>query len=333
MPVTFTTVLTDDAHTQASRSRLSELALASAAAISCCTVEFHFTAAAMHVNFFNVLPIVSQFKSAFQAICGDADGARRTQEEFSKGCPVISQLRSLVEVSCGNPDAARQTQEYQAQVLLKTVERTPVVGHITGGVYHALGDHANGTRVLNEASKTTVVMAVGVPLAIFAPLAAPAASLVTAAAYDGCHSAATGRCQGFIAAGDRLVHGKMLAEEGIDLVMGLALAAGATGLEALPAPSSEVITTAEATAAYSAGAAAQEGAAAMLPDGTTEPLLPEAPAREGGDSPPAAEPATEPATDGKKGVDAAKVAAAVGKKAGTTILGESHHHAGRSFGG
>ena len=51
------------------------------------------------------VPVVSQTKSLVQAISGDTEGARKTQENFSRQCPVVSQTRSLVEVSMGDTDA------------------------------------------------------------------------------------------------------------------------------------------------------------------------------------------------------------------------------------
>ena len=57
------------------------------------------------------VPVVSQTKSLVQTIAGDTDGARQTQENFSRQCPVVSQARSLVEVSMGDPKAALETQK------------------------------------------------------------------------------------------------------------------------------------------------------------------------------------------------------------------------------
>ena len=56
------------------------------------------------------IPIVSQLKSLIQAICGDVDGARQTQENFSRQALVISQIRSAVEAILGDQEAARRTQ-------------------------------------------------------------------------------------------------------------------------------------------------------------------------------------------------------------------------------
>ena len=56
------------------------------------------------------MPIVSQTKSLVQVMTGDAEGARRTQENFSRQCVGISQARSLVE-STYDREAALETQE------------------------------------------------------------------------------------------------------------------------------------------------------------------------------------------------------------------------------
>jgi hypothetical protein len=89
---------------------------------------------------YNIIPGVSQLKSAFQVVCGDVEGARRTQEEFSMGCPIVSQCRSFDEAAMGDTDAARKTQKVQADVLQKAVETTPVVGHMAAAVHYAKGD-------------------------------------------------------------------------------------------------------------------------------------------------------------------------------------------------
>lgn len=60
------------------------------------------------------LPFASQGKSVVQAMAGDADGAVRTQENFTRRCPVISQVRQHMEQSSGDTEAAGRTQsEFQ----------------------------------------------------------------------------------------------------------------------------------------------------------------------------------------------------------------------------
>ena len=58
---------------------------------------------AANMGSINSMPVVSQIKSLVQVIAGDAEGAKKTQEEFSRKGIVISQVRSwtkgaLVEV-------------------------------------------------------------------------------------------------------------------------------------------------------------------------------------------------------------------------------------------
>lgn len=49
------------------------------------------------------IPVISQVKSAVQAIAGDTAGAKKTQENFLNGCPVVSQVKSLVQVIGHDP--------------------------------------------------------------------------------------------------------------------------------------------------------------------------------------------------------------------------------------
>jgi len=56
-------------------------------------------------------PVVSQVRSAVLAASGDLEGARQTQEEFSRTCPIIAQARSVVEVANGDVDGALETQQ------------------------------------------------------------------------------------------------------------------------------------------------------------------------------------------------------------------------------
>ena len=56
------------------------------------------------------VPVVSQAKSAVQAIAGDTDGAEATQMNFLDTCPVVSQGKSFVHWCDGDNEAARKTQ-------------------------------------------------------------------------------------------------------------------------------------------------------------------------------------------------------------------------------
>lgn len=54
---------------------------------------------------------ISQFKSLFQWIGGDAEGVRKTQENFSRQAPFVAQTRAIVELALGKKEEARKTQQ------------------------------------------------------------------------------------------------------------------------------------------------------------------------------------------------------------------------------
>ena len=108
------------------------------------------------------MPVMSQTKSAVQAIAGDTEGARRTQENFLRGCPIISQGTSAVQAIAGDTDGARKTQEYFASNLSQLVDSVPLVGHIKGGIHYAVGDTEGGHNAMFAASRTTAVLGGGI---------------------------------------------------------------------------------------------------------------------------------------------------------------------------
>lgn len=96
------------------------------------------------MSWFNRIPILSQIKSAVQAISGDTEGARQTQEEFSKQTPIVSQIRSAIEAISGNPEAARRTQE---EFLHKTLYNTPIISQGISAGYAIAGDSAEAKLI------------------------------------------------------------------------------------------------------------------------------------------------------------------------------------------
>lgn len=101
----------------------------------------------------DTLPVISQTKSLVQVIGGDAEGALRTQENFSRQCPVVSQTRSLVEVSMGDADAALKTQQQFGTGMSDLADAVPVVGHIKGGIHYACGDTEGGDKAMMHATR------------------------------------------------------------------------------------------------------------------------------------------------------------------------------------
>ena len=145
----------------------------------------------------NSIPVVSQAKSAVQAMTGDLEGARRTQEDFSRGCPGVSQIRSAVEAGCGDSEAARQTQLYFARELEGMADALPGVGHVKGAVHYGLGQKDRGDRAMKSASRTVAVVGAGIA-------GGPGAAAAAGVAYDGL---VTGIESG--------IHGKFRPEGGI----------------------------------------------------------------------------------------------------------------------
>lgn len=56
------------------------------------------------------IPLAAQGKSLVQIASGDIEGAKRTQDSFTKRCLGVSQIRSALEHATGNEEASRATQ-------------------------------------------------------------------------------------------------------------------------------------------------------------------------------------------------------------------------------
>jgi hypothetical protein len=121
--------------------------------------------------------MISQGKSFIQWASGDSEGARETQDRFSKQCPGISQARSAVHAACGDDKQAAEVQIEQAKLLENIVSSVPGAGHIAGGIAFACGDNERGCQYMKNASRSTAV--VGGAL-----VAGPVGALAVGAAYD-----------------------------------------------------------------------------------------------------------------------------------------------------
>ena len=183
-------------------------------------------------DIFDILPVISQLKSAVQAIAGDTEGARRTQENFSRGCPVVSQLRSAGEAIGGNAEAAKKTQEYFVNSMGSLADGIPVVGHVKGVIHYAAGDKEGGDQAMKSASRTVGVVGGGaVGLLVGGPVGAITGGVVGGAAMDGIttgvDSAVHGeyRPAGNVALVTNLVEDKSSSKSGdiFDLVAGVAM--------------------------------------------------------------------------------------------------------------
>jgi len=113
------------------------------------------------------IPLLSQVKSLVQVSFGDAEGARRTQENFSRQCPVVGQIRLVTELAIGDTDGVEETVRQQKEFYGGVFDSVPVVGHVKGAIHYACGDKEGGDNAMKAASRTTgsVIGAVaGIPL-------------------------------------------------------------------------------------------------------------------------------------------------------------------------
>lgn len=138
------------------------------------------------------VPGVSQAKSSWQLMCGDKQGALKTQENFTKQCPGVSQVRSLLEISLckDGVQRAKETQRAQLGMLNGLADGLPAVGHVKGGLHYLVGDKSGGDKAMKAASHTTGVVAGGtLGLVVAGPAGAVAGGIAGGLAVD---SVATG---------------------------------------------------------------------------------------------------------------------------------------------
>lgn len=174
------------------------------------------------------IPIVSQIKSAVQAIAGDTEGAKKTQENFVDQCPVVSQVKSLVQVINHDPEGARNTQKLFAQGMGDMADGIPVVGHIKGAIEYAIGDTEAGDQSMKAASRSTAVIAGAVGGFFVGGVAGSVAGgVVAGAAMDGIITGFDSavhheyRPYGEVAAITNMVHGHHDAGEIFDFAAGI----------------------------------------------------------------------------------------------------------------
>ena len=128
----------------------------------------------------------SQGKSLVQWMCGDTEGAWRTQVNFSQRFPFVSQVRSIVQLSQGDKKGAWETQKQFVGGVGDLVNGAPLVGHAKGVVHYVCGDREGGDRAMKSASRTTgVIMGATAGFMMGGPAGAAAGGVVGGAVTDG----------------------------------------------------------------------------------------------------------------------------------------------------
>lgn len=151
--------------------------------------------------FQNDLPVISQLSSAVYAIAGDLDKARELQENFldkTSAIPIVSQIVSAGYAIGGDLDKAREHQERFLEYAEKFADQLPAVGHIKGGIHYAMGENEKGDESMKMASRTAGVIAGGaLGLATAGPAGAAVGGAVGGALMDS-----------LITGSDVLIHGE-----------------------------------------------------------------------------------------------------------------------------
>ncbi|XP_064394807.1 uncharacterized protein LOC135342047 [Halichondria panicea] len=131
------------------------------------------------------LPVISQTKSAVQAIAGDKEGAWETQINFLETFPVVSQGTSFYHWWQGNNEEAKRTQVKFAQGMSNLANGIPAVGHVKGTIHYALGDKEGGDTAMKAASRTVGVIGGGFVGELAGPVGGIAGGIAGGAAVDG----------------------------------------------------------------------------------------------------------------------------------------------------
>lgn len=175
------------------------------------------------MSFWDGIIGISQLKSLVQVIGGDAEGARKTQENFLNQAPMISQYKSLYHAIAGDNEAARKTQEiFLHNTIEAAADGTPIVGHIKGGVHIALGDQKRGEDIIKSSTSSTGMVVGGI---VGGPAGAIAGGTAMDAIITGVDSAIQGEYRPFGLIDYASNIDDFSAGEHFDAIAGLAVAA------------------------------------------------------------------------------------------------------------
>lgn len=150
------------------------------------------------------IPVVSQIKSLFQLIFGDARGALKTQDNFVSKCPVVAHFVALeayvLARVCSHPCVERDCIEFAKRCLkggtrtaCTIVDFVPLIGHIKGLLCHLFKDEDGAYRSLICASRTLLVLCFASAAGILAgPAVACFFACAIGVALDGVHAVSRG---------------------------------------------------------------------------------------------------------------------------------------------
>lgn len=168
------------------------------------------------------IPVVSQTKSLVQACQGNMEGARQTQENFSKRCPVVSQSRSAAEALMGDTKAALKTQDEFSRL-------TPVISQCRSAVEASMGDFKAAEKTQKEFWNEDQGASIGVVLgSIGGALVLPIMGFTSSGVAAGSFAAGIQSSIGNVAAGSAFATAQSLGAAGTGAVV-LGTAGGTVG--------------------------------------------------------------------------------------------------------
>lgn len=180
------------------------------------------------------IPVISQVKSLVQVIAGDEEGAKKTQENFSKQAPIVSQARSAYHALDGDLEQAKNIQKDFGDSAFVFAQGIPVVGHGISAGYAIAGDEDKARKIALGATKNLVVQAASAAGSLCgpeAPACSAALGMGASLAWDGVESGVRGERTGQIKGWHDLGTGEGSFDQNFDLISGTVMDIGDPAIE------------------------------------------------------------------------------------------------------
>lgn len=140
-------------------------------------------------------PVISQVKSLVQAVSGNMEGARETQDHFINDNPVLGDVNYLIKLSKGDKAAAKKIRRRANKAWSRSANNVPVVGHIKGALHLSQHENKRAKEAFESANRATALWTAGI---LSAGPALPAAVVATAIGYDAIDSLVHKKTRGLL---------------------------------------------------------------------------------------------------------------------------------------
>lgn len=172
----------------------------------------------------NAIPVVSQIKSAIQALSGQVGAAEQTQQDFIRECILISQCTSLVQFCLGDPAASKATQRQFLSNVWNVADSFPLVG-VLKGLCHAIAGQTEFMIASFKAQGRTAACIFGGLIGMWiGPIGALIGGVLGGVSIDVLYSLVCKQLHGICASISRIFHlnrGDDIAGAVVDALFGL----------------------------------------------------------------------------------------------------------------